>query len=427
MLKFFWTAIATILVAFLFHNISADDNTSNTPVSVTDNSISNVPDHSELPVEREPKPVIKTEEAHRDTPAVLPVGWPAKESRAGAWPVEVKSTEPTFNIKQTEDEHVQQGNGSMYAVDLTTSTWNVYFPKGHNEYVIHFVGEDTRLGNYVIIRHDTSRWLFGHTVTSRDAWSYVKTTASNNVLWQYNRSWISTGPHVHIERWDCPAKDSRMKDCENVSSTGEVAPRNKELKEQRGWVEEDKWWLEKIQVGWEVRVIACLNEKNMTIHPAKNSGSTGCFLWNGWAWKNIMLPPQKDLDLFKKTFWDDFKYRLAIANFDGAFNENTENNWAKWYLQTLKSHNVPPDIVSQLNWLAKREIGNTWPACDKYLSENFTLFGTMNVEAGKIAKYTCMWRRHFWAFSPGDEHYPHSVMYAKRYKVTTEHYLSLNF
>ena len=175
----------------------------------------------------------------------------------------------------------------------------------------------------------------------------------------------------------------------------------------------------------KIQVVACLNEKKMTIHQPNNGN---CYLGKGGKWKNILLPPKSHIDQFKKIFWDDYKYRLAIANFEGSFNENAQNPYAIGYLQTLRSHKVKKDIVSQLNWLKNREDKNTWVACGKYEKENFTLFGTMNIEKGKIAKYTCMARRHYGAFSPWDgKHWHHSVMYAKRYKVTTEYYLSLSF
>jgi hypothetical protein len=41
-----------------------------------------------------------------------------------------------------------------------------------------------------------------------------------------------------------------------------------------------------------------------------------------------MLPPQKDIDKFKEIFGDDYKYRLAIANFEGSFKEDAGNPYA---------------------------------------------------------------------------------------------------
>jgi hypothetical protein len=49
---------------------------------------------------------------------------------------------------------------------------------------------------------------------------------------------MSSAPHLHIERWTCPTKESKMKDCKNVSSEWTVAPRNRQLIEQRGWGEQ---------------------------------------------------------------------------------------------------------------------------------------------------------------------------------------------
>lgn len=145
---------------------------------------------------------------------------------------------PAFDITQTEDEHVKQWNGSMYAIDIVSSDGNAYFPKAHNEYFIHHIGFDERLGNYVIIRHDKKRWVYGHTVTSRVTW-YVNMEKDGNVLGQADMSWITTAKHTHIEIWQCPEKESKMKDCDNVSSTWQVAPRNDEIKKQRWWITDE--------------------------------------------------------------------------------------------------------------------------------------------------------------------------------------------
>ncbi len=142
----------------------------------------------------------------------------------------------SFRTTQTEDEHIQQWNGSMYAIDLVSSDWNAYLPKSHKEYIITHIGQDERIADYVIIRNGTERWVYGHTVTSRSKGVLINVEKDGSILGQSNVSGISTALHSHIELWRCPEKESKMKDCNNVSSTGEVAPRNKELKEQRGWI-----------------------------------------------------------------------------------------------------------------------------------------------------------------------------------------------
>jgi len=200
-----------------------------------------------------------------------------------------------------------------------------------------------------------------------------------------------------------------------------VTPKVEKTKEKPKEVKIDT----KIVLSDSIQVVACLNEKNMTIHKPKN---WNCYLGQDGKWKNILLPPKSHIEQFKKIFGEDYKYRLAIANFEGSFNEEAKNPYAIGYLQTLRTHKVNKDVVSQLTWLKNREDKNTGVACDKYSKENFTLFGTIDIEKGKLAKYTCMARRHYWAFSPWDgKHWHHSVMYAKRYKATTEYYLSLSF
>ena len=325
-------------------------------------------------------------------------------------------------ITQTEDEHIKQWNGSMYAIDIVWD-WNSYFPDRYKEYFVVHIGKDERLWDYIIIRHDKERWVYWHTQTTRQAGDSIHTEKDWKVLGQYNTSWMSQWPHYHIERWICPSRESKMWECQNVSSEWTVAPRNRQLIEQRGWWEvqgskeevrhsEGKG----IKASTEIKVIACLNEKDMTIHDT-NKGN--CFLWNWWKWKNIMLPPQKDIDKFKEIFGDDYKYRLAIANFEGSFKEDAGNPYAYWYLQTLRSYKIPPDITSQLNWLAKREIGTTGRICD--LNNNAPYWWDT-----KLDRYTCMARWHFGFHKKDSKHYSHWIMYWKRYRVTTEYYLSLD-
>jgi hypothetical protein len=311
-MKFYWTMLIVITIAFTF-SLFANPTTNDTRTpdtseyiassSSNNNTNSNVGD------------IVRPQENERGSWEV----WAWKQNTQTVqlkWetiPTEKDNTWVAWGtrITQTEDEHVKQWNGSMYAIDIVTESWHAYFPKKYQEYFIVHIGSDSRIWNYIIIRHGNERWVYWHTVTSRSKWEYVQSTWANNILWQSNKSWLSTAKHIHIEKWLCPDKESKMKDCQNVSSTGQVAERNNALKAQRGWVTEKvSLWVSRgkeevknserksVSVsGSEVKVIACLNEKNMTIHPAKNSGSTGCFLGNGWAWKNIMLPPQKDLDI----------------------------------------------------------------------------------------------------------------------------------
>lgn len=46
---------------------------------------------------------------------------------------------------------------------------------------------------------------------------------------------------------------------------------------------------------------------------------------------------------------------MSTENIKSSFNKNAENWHAKWYVQTLKSYNIKPDIVSQLTWKKNRQ------------------------------------------------------------------------
>lgn len=71
---------------------------------------------------------------------------------------------------------------------------------------------------------------------------------------------------------------------------------------------------------------------------------------------NIKLPPRSHIIVWLKYYTPhQILNRLAIPNFESDFNIYAKNKYAKWYVQTLKSHNVNIDIDSQLAWLKNRE------------------------------------------------------------------------
>lgn len=100
------------------------------------------------------------------------------------------------------------------------------------------------------------------------------------------------------------------------------------------------------------------------------------------------MPPKSHIEQFKKIFGEDYKYRLAIANYEGSFNEEAQNPYAIGYLQTLRSHKVKKDVVSQLTWLKTREVGTTGRICD--INKNAPYGGNT-----KLDRFTCMARGHY--------------------------------
>lgn len=142
-------------------------------------------------------------------------------------------------VTQQEHEHVQEWQWSIYAIDVHCGEKgkpsDVYFPTGKKHFEILAIGNDERLGDYIIIKHGDIRYIYGHTVTSRKQWDKINTDNDGNVLGQENKSGMWNWYHAHIEQWKCPNNESSISDCQNVSSTGEVNPKSDKLLEQRGW------------------------------------------------------------------------------------------------------------------------------------------------------------------------------------------------
>lgn len=69
-------------------------------------------------------------------------------------------------IVQDEDSHVQKARGHVYATDIACErgqSFTVSAPQWKKEYSVIAVGQDKRLGNYIILEHKNYRFVFGHT------------------------------------------------------------------------------------------------------------------------------------------------------------------------------------------------------------------------------------------------------------------------
>lgn len=247
-----------------------------------------------------------------------------------------------------------------------------------------------------------------------------------SALKTYGLAWVSVWDYL-ISEWTIPMPtvlaNPEIKWTQEMENKRLEALKPKEVEKPTPKVEKKQEPIKEVKIDTKivlsdsVQVVACLNERNMTIHAPKN---WNCYLGQGGKWKNILLPPKSHIDHFKKIFWDDYKYRLAIANFEGSFNEEAKNPYAIGYLQTLRTHKVKKDVVSQLTWLKNREVGTTGRICDL---RNNAPYGWTT----KIDRYTCMARWHFGFHKSDSKHYAHGIMYWKRYRATTEYYLSLDF
>lgn len=227
-----------------------------------------------------------------------------------------RSKQQSVRITQWEEDHVNQWNGSMFAIDIVHDDGNAYLPDSHSEYVITHIGQDERIGDYIIIRNDKERWVYGHTVTSRSKGVLINVEKHGRVLGQSNLSGVSTALHTHIERWLCKEQESRMKDCDNVSSTWAIAERNEALKAQRGWVEDSK--KEIVEV-----VPVDLDKLAKAVAMAE---TTGCTKWTALSKKNC----------HGIKSWNTYpckspkKAMCAFASHEESY-EAFKVIWAKWY------------------------------------------------------------------------------------------------
>jgi len=98
------------------------------------------------------------------------------------------------------------------------------------------------------------------------------------------------------------------------------------------------------------QVIGCYNDRTWVARHKEYNDS--CDRW--WD-HNITIPPRNHISIWLKYYTPrQIINRLAIVNFESNFNENSENPYAKWYVQTLKKWNIAPDIESQLSWMKNR-------------------------------------------------------------------------
>lgn len=140
---------------------------------------------------------------------------------------------PECRIVQEEHNHYNRDRGSVYATDIACEKWKsftVVSPLWKKEYIVHSVGTDKRLGDYIILKNGEYLFVFGHTTSSHKVWE--KITAGVQI-WYTNLSGISQNYHVHFELW---------RDGYNITSDelfGKWSEWNTEhsfaLLRQRGW------------------------------------------------------------------------------------------------------------------------------------------------------------------------------------------------
>ena len=154
----------------------------------------------------------------------------------------------------------------------------------------------------------------------------------------------------------------------------------------------------------EKTLIGCYNDRSKRVRSLYNPDT-----WHEWIclelWDhNIKLPPRSQIVTWLKYFSEhQILNRLALVNFESDFNIHASNKYAKGYVQTLRSYNIPIDMDSQLTWLKNTQAQHnnytvriTWtrtmPTCKKYWN---TYNPREQIEQWEYAVLGCMYRRHY--------------------------------
>lgn len=161
----------------------------------------------------------------------------------------------------------------------------------------------------------------------------------------------------------------------------------------------------------EKTVIGCYNDRTKQTREAARCTKGGDH--------NIVLPPKRQIKVWLKYFNAfEITNRLALVNFESNFDENANNPYAIWYVQTLRSHGVAKDIDTQLKWLHNRQNAQKvkytrwgskrcWIYWDSYNYKDW-------FAAGEYGVLSCLYRYHYHAHK--------GTWYAKRGITTTKFY-----
>lgn len=102
-------------------------------------------------------------------------------------------------VTQDEDEHIKKWQGSMYAVDI--SCWEaikIFAPKDKEFYRVKMIWFDSRMWDYLVLKHWDLEYVFWHTKSELKKWEKVLAGQEIGIT---NKSWKSTWYHLHFELW----------------------------------------------------------------------------------------------------------------------------------------------------------------------------------------------------------------------------------
>ena len=137
-------------------------------------------------------------EIWRNAPTAYPVAHPVpKDISSILWVLGLDSC----SIKQHEDGHFQKDRGHVFATDIACErgkSFTVSAPQWKKSYIVKSVGNDKRLGNYIVLSNWVYLFVFGHTQSPHKVWD---TVYAGNQIGYTDDSGIATNVHLHFELW----------------------------------------------------------------------------------------------------------------------------------------------------------------------------------------------------------------------------------
>ena len=104
-------------------------------------------------------------------------------------------------IVQDEESHVTLKGGHVYATDIACIKWQsftVSSPQWKKEYIVSWVGKDSRLGNYIILKNENYLFVFWHTESPHKVWDIIPAGVQ---IGYTDKSWLAQNVHLHFELW----------------------------------------------------------------------------------------------------------------------------------------------------------------------------------------------------------------------------------
>jgi len=240
-------------------------------------------------------------------------------------------------ITQDEESHMKKWNGSMFAYDIWCWwKFKVYTPTYFDVYVIEKIWYDERLWDYIILKHWDYRFVYWHTYTDLSIWDRLDT---KTILWETNKSWISTWHHLHIElwKWFDNIKFEHLYWLEKTDN-----PKSFDLRNQRKWID-DKEINTKI-----LDFIKDFEWCNLTAYYDYWQYSiwywTKSYIWETITQEEAELRARQVIQSIKERYWlynYDINIQIALISFIYNIWSLTEKQlWLlrNWYYKALANN-----------------------------------------------------------------------------------------